>query len=173
MTISKIRSRFQTKVKNLQCPQLLQIRTWRTWLFFTPQKDQRSTAVPCFHSKGTSQEPPASSKAPIQDLKDMDVLWTSKIKIGSQNLKHWCMKDQRLYQNQDQDSKPQSGTSSVRKSPKWGLKGYGCSLHLQIKIESQNSEHGCIKDQWPHQNQDQDATPRETPPASSAAKNQD
>ena len=32
-----------------------------------------------------SQEPPASSKAPNDDLKDMDVLCTFKIKIGSQN----------------------------------------------------------------------------------------
>ena len=30
-----------------------------------------------------SQEPPASSKAPIEDLKDMDVLCTFEIKIES------------------------------------------------------------------------------------------
>ena len=35
-----------------------------------------------------SQEPPASSKAPNQDLKDIDVLCTTKIKIESQNLDH-------------------------------------------------------------------------------------
>ena len=33
-----------------------------------------------------SQEPPASSKAPSKDLKDMDFLCTFKIKIESQNL---------------------------------------------------------------------------------------
>ena len=33
-----------------------------------------------------SQEPSASSKAPNEDLKDMDVLCTFKIKIESQNL---------------------------------------------------------------------------------------
>ena len=33
-----------------------------------------------------SQEPPASSKASNQDLKDLDVLCTFKIKIESQNL---------------------------------------------------------------------------------------
>ena len=33
-----------------------------------------------------SQEPSVSSKAPYQDLKDMDVLCTFKIKIESQNL---------------------------------------------------------------------------------------
>ena len=32
-----------------------------------------------------SQEPPASSKAPDEDLKDMDVLCTFKIKKESQN----------------------------------------------------------------------------------------
>ena len=32
------------------------------------------------------QEPPASSKVPYQDLKDMDVLCIFKIKIESQNL---------------------------------------------------------------------------------------
>ena len=33
--------------------------------------------------------------------------------------------------NHDQDVKPQSGTSIILQSPKWGLKGHGCSLHLQ------------------------------------------
>ena len=41
-----------------------------------------------------SQEPPASSKAPNEDLKDMDVLGTFKIKIESQNSDHGCTKDQ-------------------------------------------------------------------------------
>ena len=37
-----------------------------------------------------SQEPPASSKASNQDLKDRDVLCTFKIKIESQNLEYVC-----------------------------------------------------------------------------------
>ena len=94
-----------------------------------------------------SQEPPTSSKAPNEDLKDVDVLCTFKIKIESQkdmvvlcifqikienpNLDHGCVKDQWLYPNQDQDARPQSGTSSILQSPKWGLKGLGCSLHLK------------------------------------------
>ena len=41
-----------------------------------------------------SQEPPASSKAPTQDSKDMDVLCTFKIKIESQDLEHWYIKNQ-------------------------------------------------------------------------------
>ena len=159
------------------------------------------------------QEPPASSKAPNEDLKDMDVLCTFKIKIESQNLDHGYIKDQWPYQNQDQDAKPQSGTSSVLQSPKWGLQGHGCSSHLQnqdrakirimgvsktsdyiqikikmpnlsqeppasskaqnealkdiddlctfkFKIENQNLDCGCIKDQWPYPNQFQDAKPK-------------
>ena len=65
-----------------------------------------------------SQEPPASSKAYNQDLKDMNDLFTFKTKIEGQNLKHCCVKDQRPYPNQDQDSKPQLGTSSVLQSQK-------------------------------------------------------
>ena len=72
-----------------------------------------------------------SSKAPNQDLKDIDVFCTFNIKIGSENKDHRCIKDQWPYLNQDQDSKLQSGTPSVLQSPKWGLKGHGCSLHLQ------------------------------------------
>ena len=65
-----------------------------------------------------SQEPPASSKNPNEDLKDMDVLCTFKIKIESQNLDHGCIKDQRPYPNQDKDAKPQSETSNILQSPK-------------------------------------------------------
>ena len=78
-----------------------------------------------------SQEPPASSKAPNEDFKDMDVLCTLKIKIESHKFDHGYIKDQWPYPNQYQDAKPQSGTSSILQSPKWGLKGHGCSLHLQ------------------------------------------
>ena len=41
-----------------------------------------------------NQEPPASSKALNQDLKDMDVLCTFKIKVERQNLDRGCIKDQ-------------------------------------------------------------------------------
>ena len=78
-----------------------------------------------------SQEPPASSKTPNEDLKDMDVLCTFKIKIESQNLDHCCIKDQWPYSYQDQDGKPQSGTSNVLQSPKWGFKGHWCYLQHQ------------------------------------------
>ena len=78
-----------------------------------------------------NQEPPASSKAPNQDLKDTDVLCTFKIKIENHNLEHGCTKDWWPYPTKDPDAKPQSGTSSILQIPKWRLKGHGCSLHLQ------------------------------------------
>ena len=60
-----------------------------------------------------SQDPPASSKDPNEELRDMDVLCTFKIKIETQNLDHVYIKDQGQFPNQDQDAKAQSGTSSI------------------------------------------------------------
>ena len=103
-----------------------------------------------------SQEHPASSKAYNHDLKYMDNLCTFKTEIERQHLKHWCVKDQWGYPNQDQDDQPWSGASIVLKSSKSGLPVLGCSLHLHnqyrdilctliIKIVSQSSELWCIK----------------------------
>ena len=78
-----------------------------------------------------SQEPPASSKPPIWNLKDMDVLCAFKIKKEDQHLNHFCIKHQWPYPNQDQDAKPRSVTSSILQSPKSGLKWHGGSLHSQ------------------------------------------
>ena len=118
-----------------------------------------------------SQEPPASSKAQNEDLKDMDVLCTFKIQIESQNSEYVCTKVQWPYPNQYQDAKPQSGTSSVLQNPKWGLKGHGCCLHLQIRIKSQKWDHGCTKDQWPFQIKIQISNPSQELPASSKSPN--
>ena len=84
-----------------------------------------------------SQEPSASSKAPNQDLKDTDVLCTFKIKIESQKSDHGFIKDLWPYLNQDQEAKHKSGTSRIPQSPKWGLKGRECSLHLQNEDREQ------------------------------------
>ena len=51
-----------------------------------------------------SQETPASSKDPNEDLKDIDVLCTFKINIGSQNSEYRCIKDHLPYPNPDQDA---------------------------------------------------------------------
>ena len=107
-----------------------------------------------------SQEPPSSSRAPNEDLKDMDVLCTFKIKLERQNSDHWCNIEHWSYPNQDQDAKPQSENSSVLQIPKWGHKGHWCSLHFQNQDQEPSLEHGCIKGQLPYPNYDHDAKPK-------------
>ena len=46
-----------------------------------------------------SQDPPVSSKAPNEDLQDMDGLCTFKIKIESQNSEYGSTKDHWPYPN--------------------------------------------------------------------------
>merc|ERR1711954_598423 len=107
------------------------MRTLRTWIFFAPSKSRYRAKIKIMDvSKisdhiqikikmpNPSPEPPASSKAPNEDLKDMDVLCTFKIKIESQNSEYVCTEDQCPYPNQYQYAKPQSGTSSILQSPK-------------------------------------------------------
>ena len=65
-------------------------------------------------------------------------------------MEHGRIQDQWQYPNQHLHAKPQSETSSIFQS----LKGRGCSLHHQIKIERKNTENGYIKDQWPYPNKD-------------------
>ena len=92
-----------------------------------------------------SQEPLASSKAPNEDLKDMDVLCTFKIKIESQNLDHGGIKHQWAYPYQEEDAKLQSGTSSIlqsyvppasSKAPNQDLKDTDVLCTFKIKIEN-------------------------------------
>ena len=127
-------------------------------MFFTPSKSRQSafiqnSVVPKTSDNiqikikmpNSSQEPPVSSTAPNEDPKDMDVLCTFKIEIGSQNLDHGFSKDQWPYPNRNQDAKPQSGNFSILQSPKWGHKGHGCSLHLQ------NQDRKLIFGSWVYQ----------------------
>ena len=93
-----------------------------------------------------SQKSPVSSKGQNLDFKDMDFLCTFKINIESYNFEHGCTKDQSPYQNQDQDTKLQSGTSSILQSSNWDLKDMDILCTFKIKIESQDLEHSCTKD---------------------------
>merc|ERR1711954_347709 len=81
-----------------------------------------------------SQEPPASPKAPNEDLNGMDVLCTFKIKIESQNLDHSCIKDQWPYPNQDQDAKPQSEPPASSKALNEDLKDMDVLFTFKIPI---------------------------------------
>ena len=64
-------------------------RIWKMDVSMTSDHIQINILMP-----NLSQEHPVSSKATNQDLKDMDVLGTFKIKIESQNLEHGFIKDQ-------------------------------------------------------------------------------
>ena len=97
---------FKIKIESLQHPPKPKIRTYRTHMVFAPSKSRWRAKIQIMGISKTSnhiqikikmpnpsQEPPASSKAPNEDLKDMDVLCTFKIKIDSQNLAYGCTKD--------------------------------------------------------------------------------
>ena len=101
-TISKSTSRCQTPVRNLEHPLKSHIRTLRTWSKDLPKTSDHIKIN--IRMPNPSQEPPASSKAPNQDLKDMDVLCTFKIKLDGQNWENGCTKDQWPYPNQYQDA---------------------------------------------------------------------
>merc|ERR1712081_42647 len=120
-----------------------------------------------------SQEHPASSKAPNEDFKDMDVLCTFKIKIESQNLDHGYIKDQWPYQNQYQELNPSLETTLFSKAPYQDLKDIDVLCIFKIKIESQKTDRWCIKDKRPFLNQFNDPNSSQKPPASSKAKNHD
>ena len=96
-------------------------------------------------SLNQSQYPPVSSKAQNQDLNDMDVLCTFKIKKESQNLGYGFIKDQWPNQNQDQDANPSQEPPASSKAPNEHLKDMDVLCTFKIKIESQNSEQWCIK----------------------------
>ena len=75
VTISKSRLRCQTLVRNLQRP-------------------KANDPVQNMILMSNLKDPPATSKAPREYLKDMDIFFIFKIKIESQNSKHWFTKDQ-------------------------------------------------------------------------------
>ena len=75
-------------------------------MFFAPSKSRKRARILIMVVSNTSdhipikiempspsQELPASSKAPNEDLKDIKVFYTFKIKIESQNSDHGCVKD--------------------------------------------------------------------------------
>ena len=65
-----------------------------------------------------SQEPQASSKAPNEDFKDIDVLFTLKINIESQNSEHWFIKTSVHNQVKIPVPKPSQGAQHLPKPPR-------------------------------------------------------
>ena len=93
-----------------------------------------------------SQEPPASSKAPNQDLKDMYVLYTFKIKIESKNLIMGIPKISDHIQIKIKILSPSQEPPVSSKAPNQDLKDKDVLCIFKIKIESQNFNHWCTKD---------------------------
>ena len=86
----------------------------------------------------------------------------------------WSIKDQLSYLNKDQDPKPQSGTSSIQHSPKWGLTGHWGSLHFQNQYRE--PKFGSLAYQRPvtiSKSKSRCLNPSQEPPVSSKAPNQD
>ena len=100
-----------------------------------------------------SQEPPASSKAPNQDLKDMDVHCTFKIKIESKNLDHGYIKGQWPYPNKIKMQNPTQEPPAPIKAQNQDLKDMDVLCAFKIKVENPNLDHGSIKDHWLYPNQ--------------------
>ena len=113
-----------------------------------------------------SQETQASFRAPNEDLKDIDVLCTFKIKTESWKTSgHIQIQINILNSSQE----PPSSSKALNED----LKDIDVLCTLKIKIESQNLDHRFNKDQWPYLDQDQDTKPSQEPPVSSKAPNED
>ena len=90
-----------------------------------------------------SQELPASSKAPNEDVKDTIVLCTFKIKIKSQIFNIGISKTSDHIQTKIKIQEPPASS----KPPNEDLKDMDVLCTFKIKIESQNLDHGCTRDQ--------------------------
>ena len=92
-----------------------------SWVYQRPLNDQIQIKKP-----NNCQEPPASVEAPIQDTKYMDGLCTFKLKI-------WKIGVSKISDYNKSRSRCQTPSKSfiILQSSKSGLKGHGCSLHLQ------------------------------------------
>ena len=94
-----------------------------------------------------SQEPPVSSKPPNQDLKDMDVICTFKIKIESQNLAYGVPKTSDHIQINIRMPNPRQEPPASFKAQNHDLKDTDVLCTFKIKIESHKSDQWYIKDQ--------------------------
>ena len=95
-----------------------------------------------------SKEPPASSRAPNRDLKDIDVLCTFNIKIESQNSDYWCDRARTDHiQIKIKMPNPSQEPPVSSKAHNEVLKDKDVLCTFKIKKESHNLENGCLKDQ--------------------------
>ena len=101
-----------------------------------------------------------SSKAPNEDLKDMNVLCTFKIKIKAKLLIIGISKTRDQDQFKIQMPNPSREPPMSSKAPNEDFKDMDDLGTLKIKIEGKNLGHRSTKDQSPYTNQDQDVKPK-------------
>ena len=94
-----------------------------------------------------SQEPPRSSKATNEDLKNMDLLCAFNIKLESQNLDHGCIKTSDHIKIKIKMPNYSQEPPTSPKTPIQDMKDMDFLCTVKIKKESQNLDHGCIKHQ--------------------------
>ena len=85
-----------------------------------------------------SQEPPASSKAPNEDLKDMDDFCTFKIKIEIKIQNIGKSKTSDHIQIKIKLSNPSQELPASSKVPNWDLKDMDVLFTFKIEIKMQN-----------------------------------
>ena len=95
----------------------------------------------------TSQESPSSSKAPNEDFKDINVLCTFKLKTENKIQNMVVSKTSDHIQIKIKMTNPSQDPPVSSKAPNQDLKDMDVLCIFKIKIESQISDHGCIKDQ--------------------------
>ena len=93
------------------------------------------------------QEPPVFLKIPNEDLKDMAVISTLKIKIESQNQTLGVTKNVDHTKIKIKIQNPSQEPSASSKSPNEEFKDMDILCTFNIKKESRNLDLGCIRDQ--------------------------
>ena len=92
-----------------------------------------------------SQEPPASSKAPNEDIRDMDVLCTFKVMMESHRYIMGISKTSDDVQIKIKMTNPGQKLPASSKSPNEDIKDMDVLCPFKTQIQGQNMEHGCIK----------------------------
>ena len=137
ITISISLSRCQNPNRNFQHLPKPQSGFTRTWIFFAHSKPIKIDKIYTFGLSETTTHIKVMlknlqcPKGPLQDLKDIDILYTFKIITDGPNLGYGPIKDQWPYPNHDQATQLKSETFSILQSQNQDLKGYGSSLQLQ------------------------------------------
>ena len=106
------------------------------------------------------QEPPASSKASNEDLKDLDLFEPSKPRLRAKIWHIGVSKTGDHIKNKIRIPNPSQELLAPSKALNEDLKDNDVLCTFKINILRQNLEYGCIKDQWPYPNKYPDVKPQ-------------